>query len=219
LIREYAQMTLGHLVQFFWFWPYDTSGVSKPRVVGNGYVYRWVSGSWPPTGTVTASAWVQGPWQSLRTAIPVEVTAWGLHVTSPIDPGAVDALSGVTQAGLRAGGRLPVLNSVRGVLRGALRGLAYRGSKLWSPVSSADVAGDELTAAGLALWQAATSWVSQDLVYADGPVTQVLRPVIWSRSLTPGPPFTAPAEGTDVTAIILDRTLGVLRHRKERTKR
>lgn len=107
----------------------------------------------------------------------------------------------------------------------ALRGRSWRGSKHFAAPSEADTTGDILTGAGLALWQAVGVALAANLTDANGNiwVPQVMsfystpvkgQPKVINTQLTINPTII----GTQpVTAVVLNKTVGIMRRRKTKS--
>jgi len=114
-----------------------------------------------------------------------------------------------------AGGREPISSCVNFWCQTGLRGRSFRSVKRFGPVPTSIVSGDELTAAAQAAMQVQVNKLLLSFTTADG---NTWSPVLLSRQLsTEGPP--AVFVGAPLTAITVNRTLGLARHRRERTKR
>ena len=120
---------------------------------------------------------------------------------------------GVGVGGAVAGDRLPLSFAVSVHVRSGLRGRNYRGTKRYGPVPDSHYSADELTAAGLAAWQAAAATFLSALT---SPAADVWKPVVLSRDLSAsGPP--ASYVGAALTSVEVVPAIGNSRHRKERT--
>jgi hypothetical protein len=128
-----------------------------------------------------------------------------------------DQLNGIATAivGAKAGDPLPTFTTVVTPLSCAQRGRSFRGSKHFAPIVDADQIGDELAPAAVAPWQAASSKLSVPLTSVNG----TYQPIVLSR--TRSQLKTAPTliVGSDVVSAALNKTLGTMRKRKEKTAR
>lgn len=130
------------------------------------------------------------------------------------DSPRVFAVAGV---GAIATDSLPSDDAIYMLLRTALRGRNYRGSKHFGPASEVDTTNDILTGAGLARWQTLQTAVGANFVDAQGNtwVPTVLSRNLSNLSLLP----LATVVATDVTEVLLDLNVGTMRKRRSRTVR
>jgi hypothetical protein len=114
-----------------------------------------------------------------------------------------------------AGGREPISACVNFWCQTGLRGKSFRSVKRFGPVPTSLVTKDELTPAAQAALQVQVNKLLLPLATADG---NTFGAVLLSRQLsTEGPP--AVFVGAPLTAVVVNRTLGLARHRRERTQR
>ena len=107
------------------------------------------------------------------------------------------------------------------LLRTALRGKPYRGSKHFAGVNEIDTTGDVLTGAGLVRWQAVQTAVAAALTDA---TPNTWNPTILSMGNEAAPLSQLKANPTtvtvnDVTAVLLDLNVGTMRRRRSKTVR
>lgn len=119
-------------------------------------------------------------------------------------------------AGAIATDPLPTVDAVYMLLRTALRGRSYRGSKHWGAASEIDTTGDVLTGAGLARWQTLQTAVGLTLVDALGNtwVPSLLSRVLSNLTSTP-----TTIVANDVTSVLLNLNIGTMRKRRTITVR
>jgi hypothetical protein len=123
----------------------------------------------------------------------------------------------VAGVGAIATDSLPSDAAVYILLRTALRGRNYRGSKHFSPASEADTTNDILTGAGLANWQAVRDALVQDFIDADG---NTWKNTVVSRNLSNFNLLpVANIVANDVVESLLDLNIGTMRKRRSRTAR
>lgn len=111
---------------------------------------------------------------------------------------------------------LPSDNCVSLLLRTALRGRNYRGAKRFPAANEIDTTGDVLTGAGLARWQTVQTAVFANLTDALG---NVWVPSVLSRSLSQLLINPVTVVANDVTQVLLNKNLGIMRKRKVLTVR
>lgn len=114
-----------------------------------------------------------------------------------------------------AGPRLPLSTCATFRCRTGLRGKSYSSVKRFGPIPESAVVGDELTPAAQASLQGQANLLLNSFTTADG---NVWAAVLLSRLLSSeGPP--AVFVGAPLTTLSVNRTLGLARHRRERTVR
>jgi hypothetical protein len=122
---------------------------------------------------------------------------------------------GESVVGGKVGAKLPNLCAVVMPMKGAQRGKNYRGSKHFGPIPEADQVGDELSPTAAAAWQTVVPKIQNPFTFT----TQTYQPIILSRSLSQlkvNPPSLI---GSDLYTVLLNKTIGSMRKRKEKTAR
>lgn len=169
----------------------------------------------PPTAVAVlnqflASVWAQiAPLLSVRWVGVSSLARYMDVTTNAFLPGNVPA------SGAKI---LPSLSSQQAVVtpfRTALRSKNYKGSKHFGPIDSASVTGDELTAAAVTAWQAILPTLS-GLITVTG---QTYSPCIVSRSLSQLAKDPVNIQAAVITTALLNKTIGTMRRRKEKTVR
>lgn len=111
---------------------------------------------------------------------------------------------------------MPSDDAIYMLMRSALRGRNYQGSKHFGQGSEVDTTNDLLTGAGLARWVTMRNAVAANIVDAT-PNTWV--PIVLSRNLSQlqkNPTFVSSA---DVVSVLLDLNIGTMRRRRSATIR
>lgn len=122
---------------------------------------------------------------------------------------------GTPANGAVTGSRYPTEIAVTYLLRTATRGKSYRGSKHFGPVATSDTLNDELTATAATAWAAVTTALKAALTPGFG----TWKPCVVSRTLSQLRTNPTTIVGDDITDAILNKTLGTMRRRKEKTVR
>lgn len=136
------------------------------------------------------------------------------NIDDPLDAEQTFAAVGIGAIGTDS---LPLNSAVYMLLRTALRGRNYRGSKHFGPANEVDTLQDILVTAGLARWQAVRDAIKLNLVDAGG---NQWAPTVLSRNLSNlviGP--VAVVTATPITDVLLDLNIGSMKHRRARTIR
>jgi hypothetical protein len=124
------------------------------------------------------------------------------------DPSVTDGQNGSV--------RLPLYNTVTLQLKTGFRGRSYRGSKHFAPIDVTDFTGDELDSSGEALWdlvQGMVATMATGITVSGGSVwvPTIISPTKSDLISNPSVFF-----GADVSAAVLNDTLGTMKRRKER---
>jgi len=119
------------------------------------------------------------------------------------------------QTGGTTGDRLPMDMAVCFLLRTGARGRNFRGSKHYGPITEADTLRDELTTGKVTSWNAVGTAISGLLSVTGGS----LRPVVFSASLSQTRTNPTTLIGEDITAALLNKNIGTMRRRREKTVR
>jgi len=109
--------------------------------------------------------------------------------------------------------RLPDANAIVTPYKCVERGRSFRGSKHFGPVPTASVTKDELNAGAVTAWGVITgklllTWTS---------VTGSYAPIVLSKTLSQLKTNPTTIIGSDVNAVLLNKTIGTMRRRKEKT--
>lgn len=169
-----------------------------------------------PAGPVAvANQFLAALWAPIASQLSVGyvgVTTWARYIDS--------ALNAWQTAGVPANGALalPRLTSAVAVvtpLRTAFRGKQYRGSKHFGPVAAAQVVNDELTAAAVGTWGPLLAGLTAQLNVGG----MMYSPCILSRTLSQLRQDPTNIQVAKVTTALLNKTIGTMRHRKEKTVR
>ena len=100
--------------------------------------------------------------------------------------------------------------------RCATRGKNFRGSKHFTPIATAHVTKDELNATGLTPWNTFTPKMLAPLTTSNG---STMGPCVVSRVLSQLRTNPTSIIGSDITSVLLNKTIGTMRRRKEKTIR
>lgn len=119
-------------------------------------------------------------------------------------------------AGLQALPRLPGDTAVVTPFKTLLRGKNFRGSKHWSAIPLAMVTKDELNGVGIAAWGAFVPVLFAGLITSGG---SQMFPIVLSRTLSQLRTNPTTIIGADVSIALLNKTIGTMRRRKEKTVR
>jgi hypothetical protein len=218
---------------------FSTTEVLMPLVPLTNVVEIVVQGAIPETGGTTKNVFnvwhytqqptVGGPASPVAVANAFLATVWGIIATAlSVDWVGVACLAryldsalnvyqaaGVPGSGAAALPRLPADTAVVTPMNSPLRGKNFRGTKHFTPIATAQVTKDELNAAGLVLWNPVLP-LMQGQITASG---QTYSPCIVSRTLSQLRTDPTTIFGAVVNLVRLNKTVGTMRKRKEKTIR
>lgn len=178
------------------------------------FTYRRIATTVDPTKAALAAAFLAGPYAAMLAAFNARWTSGSANIrwlNDALDPTVAVSLAG---AGAIATDSAPSYCAVYMLMQTGVRGRRYRGSKHFPAVSEADTTGDVLTGAGLTRWQAVQTALLAPLVDA---TPNTWNPCVVSYSLSQLRTNPTTVASSDVTAIVLDLTLGTMRRRKSST--
>lgn len=135
------------------------------------------------------------------------------YVNDALDPPTAFTIARV---GDIVGDRAPSHAAVYMLLRTANKGRSYRGSKHFSPLSESDFGDDVLSGAGVTNWGALKDAILAGFTDSDG---NVWIPVVLSRLLSTLGTNPTTVIATDVTAVLLNKTIGGMDRRRAATVR
>lgn len=121
----------------------------------------------------------------------------------------------VPDSGAVTGDRLPTDMAAVYLLRTGTRGKSFRGSKHFGPIAESATTGDQLSTAAVTAWAAVTTALADSITVG----TETYVPVIVSRTLSQLRTNPTTIIGADVTAALLNKTIGTMRRRREATVR
>jgi hypothetical protein len=169
----------------------------------------------PPSAVVVANAFIAGPWAGILALLSigyvgVQTLARYLDVTTNAFQNANAPGNGAV-----ALPRQPAQQAVVGFFRTAVRGKSFRGSKHFGPLATAQVTGDEIAPASVAAWQAAITALVANIT-AGG---QSYTPCVVSKTLSQLRTDPVTIIGAAKLTGLTNKTIGTMRHRKEKTVR
>lgn len=169
----------------------------------------------PASPVAVANAFLSTVWGTIATALSVNwvgVACLARYLDSTLN---LFQPAGVPGSGAAALPRLPNDTAVVTPLSCNVRGRNFRGSKHFSPIATAQVTSDELNGAGLALWNPVLPLLLGQIT-AGG---QTFSPCVVSRSLSQLRQDPVTIVGAIITLVRLNKTIGTMRRRKEKTVR
>jgi hypothetical protein len=119
-----------------------------------------------------------------------------------------------TSVGAQGGDWLPSFNAATLQLRTGLRGKSYRGSKHFGTIAESDTTNDELTSGALTRWATMITAYLAGITDSDG---NTWLPIVWSRLLSNMSSVPTVIVANQVTSCRINKTLGYMRHRKQKT--
>jgi len=132
----------------------------------------------------------------------------------PDDPEAIFAATPLT-AGQLAADPLPQQDTVTMLLRTALRGKSYRGSKRFAGASDAHATSGYLAAAGLTVWDAARDTMTNTIT--DATAGNIWKMCVLSRLHSSSATVPWVGDPHDVTSVLINRNIGSQDTRRVKT--
>lgn len=189
---------------------------SFTKNVWNVFHYRLSSGT-PDTAANILSAWVSAVQNPLRTNwLTTDCACVGVLGRFLDDATVQYATNLPGTSGLIALPRLPGDLALVLPLRGSNRGKNYRGSKHIPAIASAFVTKDELNATGITAAALVQGYLGLTITSTN---SSTYIPVILSRNLSQLRTNPTTIVTSDVSAVLVNKTIGTMRRRKEKTVR
>jgi hypothetical protein len=169
----------------------------------------------PATAVAVANAFLTAVWAGVAAQLGTRYTGFQT-LCRYLDLTTNPLLQANTPAnGAPSTPSLPTQQAIVLPFRSATRGKNFRGSKHYTPVPSGNVTNDELNAGGVTAWTALLpSHVAQ--ITAGG---QTFSPCVVSRSLSQLRQDPVTIIGSTIVTALLNKTIGTMRRRKEKTVR
>jgi len=189
-----------------------TGGQLKAVVNSYHYSATVAPGAPPPKGNIF-TAWNSSIFAGIASKLSVDYVAVQTTIRFIDDASDAPTNCGPQNNGAAAVGHLDLATAVVFYLKTNLRGKEYRGFKHYGPITPLDGSGDELSVAGYANWNPLTS--NHTNSFSNGGWTWV--PVILSRKLSTLITNPTTVVATPITSARCNKTLGTMRHRREKT--
>lgn len=169
----------------------------------------------PPSAVVVANAFIAGPWAAILALLSIGYV--GVQTLSRYLDSSANAFNTANPPGTGAVilPRQPAQQAVVGFFRSAIRGKSFRGSKHFGPLATSQVTGDEIAPASVAAWQAANTGLVANIT-AGG---QTYTPCVVSKTLSQLRTDPTTIYGAALLTGLTNKTIGTMRHRKEKTVR
>jgi len=183
-------------------------------------VFHYVAGTGGAIGSAVdlANNFLTNVWALIAAQLSVDYTGVAT-ITRFLDDATVQYVNAnVPASGAIALPRLPTEVSIVCPLRASERGKHYRGSKHFAGVPTASVVKDELTAGAAAAWAASVTALGNALTPGGG-YTVAMFPCVLSRSLSQTRVNPTSLWAATIASVLLNKTIGTMRKRKERTVR
>lgn len=192
----------------------ETGGTSK-NIFNIFHYYQNPNQPSPPSAATVANAFIAGPWAGVLALLSigyVGVQTVARYLDSSLNQYVTANAPGT---GALALPRQPAQQAVVALFRTAIRGKSFRGSKHFGPLATAAVTGDEIAAASVAAWQAAMTALCNNIT-AGG---QTYTPCVVSKTLSQLRVDPVTIYGAAKLTALTNKTIGTMRHRKEKTVR
>jgi len=192
----------------------ETGGTTR-NVFNIFHYYQNPNQPSPPSAITVANAFIAGPWAAVLALLSIGYV--GVQTVARYLDSANNAYSAGNPPGTGALAlpRQPAQQAVVALFRTAIRGKSFRGSKHFGPLATAAVTGDEIAAASVAAWQAAMTGLVANIT-AGG---QTYTPCVVSKTLSQLRVDPTTIIGAAKLTALTNKTIGTMRHRKEKTVR
>lgn len=189
------------------------SAGSSTKEIANVFHYRRLATAVDVDKAALALEFENSMLSVIVSAMNVRVNWHDIGVRCVNDWQDPEYISSVTVPGEVMGDSLSGYACVTIRMKTSIRGRSGTGRKHFSPASEADIGGDVLTGNGLTNWQAVRDAMDDRLTDTTGNVWQ---PCVLSRKMST---LTNPTTivTNDVTACVLNKTMGTMRRRKVAT--
>jgi hypothetical protein len=193
----------------------ETGGGTK-NLANVFHFRRSAAGGGPTKANINAAfiAKYAAAWAAALSVLYVESAVTIRDITNNLD--LPTPFTGTAFDGTVVGARLPMQSSVSLLLRTGNRGKSFRGGKRISPVAESHVTADEINGGALAVWNTLTALMVSSFTDADG---NTWTHEVLSKTLSNFVPQPAVIVAADITSALLNKTIGTMRRRKERTVR
>lgn len=193
---------------------YPSTG-SGAKNIFNVFHYRLLSGA-VATATVVGNYFSVNLWSLIAANLSIDYTGVACTCRYLDDPTNVAVNCTTPASGGIALPRMPGEIAAVTPFRCVQRGRNFRGSKHFGPLATASVLKDELTAAAVTAWATAVSNMGLFIAVTSG---QQYQPVVLSRNLSQLKVLPVSIVVSDIQTCLLNKTVGTMRKRKEKTQR
>jgi hypothetical protein len=192
----------------------ETGGTTR-NVFNIFHYYQNPNQPSPPSAIVVANAFIAGPWAGILALLSIGYV--GVQTLCRYLDSSSNAYQNANAPGTGALilPRQPAQQAIVGFFRTAVRGKSFRGSKHFGPLATAAVTGDEIAPASVAAWQAAITALVANIT-AGG---QTYTPCVVSKTLSQLRTDPVTIIGAAKLTGLTNKTIGTMRHRKEKTVR
>jgi hypothetical protein len=190
-----------------------TGGGSK-RVM-NVFHYTKTTGGVRPVAANVCAAFITNVWSVIGPLLSVDYVGEFSQARYLDDALEQFVTSTVPDDGAVTGDRLPNDMSVCYLLRSASRGRNYRGSKHFGPIAESASTKDELNAGAVTAWAAVTAALMATLTVGG----ETMTPCVISKTLSQLQLNPTTIDGALLVDALLNKTIGTMRRRREKTIR
>ncbi len=192
----------------------ETGGSSK-SVWNVWHYFQNPNAPGPQSAVAVANVFLTSVWANIAAQLSIAwvgsatLARYLDDVTFPLLSANVPATGSLALPRLSTGQAVVILR------RSATRGKNFRGSQHFGPLAAAQVVADELTAGGVTAWTALLATIAGNITVGG----QTYSPCIVSKSLSQLRQNPVTIQGSAITQALLNKTIGTMRRRKERTVR
>jgi hypothetical protein len=195
-----------------------SSGLQKPVI--NVYHFRRLTngGVFDPADVCAVlAAAIQGDFLACLNQRYI-LTQWELHAMD--DPASTTAVQpDGTHGGITTSDSYDLATAVYMLIRTGFRGRSFKGSKHYCPISEGDVVSDELTGDGLTHFGTLRATLQALKAGTLDTAGNTWFPIVLSRELSTLDTAPAIFTGADWDTVLLNKTVGTMSRRKEKTVR
>lgn len=192
------------------------AGGGEAKNVANVYYFQRLTNIDPWSNTAIANEFIADILPVVCAALSVDFVSTGVACRNIDDALDNPVFVADTTAGAITGEHMPDFNSVMLLMRTNRRGRSYRGRKHYGPIAKSDVIEDVLVAGAVTRFDAISTAIIAGFTDANG---NTFVPVVFSRSISQSSVNPTNIITSDVTAILLNKSIGTMRRRKIKTVR
>lgn len=190
-----------------------TGGGSKR--VANVFHYTHYTTGTPASKASILSFFLTNVWNQIGPLLSVDYVGESSAIRIMDDPKDQFLAGAAPDSGAVTGDRLPNDMAAVFLLRTAQRGRNFRGSKHFGPIAESATTKDELSTAAVTAWGAVATALGATMTVSG----EEYRPCVLSKTLSDLVADPSVLQGSLITQALLNKTIGTMRRRREKTIR